>query len=119
MGLSWDDAFSLLRKIGDLPYGWDGNGSKGTDARVWKSADMLLNQIGEKYPAPFTCPIPGGTLQLEWTHGDRHLEIEFVDLDTVLILRHDMRTEKMKTDEIAAGRVDLILKHLDWLGAAA
>ncbi len=119
MGISWDDARDRLHDIASLPANWDGNDSPGTDELILESVDMFLCWVYPDGPAPFVCPIPGGTLQLEWTVGDRHLEIEYFDLDTVGVLRHDMQTGKMETEEIRACRIDVLLKHLDWLRAAA
>ena len=142
LGLAWGDAMAAWPAVCILPAwlpealrrldavallgkDWDDRGSRGTDPAVDKAALSFLVQIalravpGLPMPTPFVCPIPGGTLQIEWDLGVRHIEIEFLDEHRVAVLQEDASLcgETMWSAEFPATRVDLLGDIIDWLVA--
>ena len=113
----WCAALQSLKEVKRLPDNWNGEETPGTDPEIWETANKLLFKLLGKVPPPFICPIPGGTLQFEWTVGEKHLEIEFVDKDTVYVLTEDATGTKpvLKTHEIPLSEQGRIMGYLAWL----
>lgn len=90
-----------------------------TSRSIRESAMRCMAAIGQgpglaDLPVAFVCPIEGGGLQIEWDYGDRHLEIEWVDPDTVVALWNGGRIE-CKTAEFRSTDVERIVGLLKWL----
>jgi hypothetical protein len=67
----------------------------------------------DNLPAPYVCPISGGSFQLEWISADRHLEIEFLDGSRTAFLQEE-RGNIIDSDEVPLARMDKITKLLEW-----
>jgi len=115
---------SRLESVARLEDDWDGRGSNGTDQAVCLAAFRLVLQLAlvseEPLPVPFVCPIPGGTLQLEWDSDGKHVEIEFIDAHRLAVLMEDasVSDEAMRVDEFPVSSMDRIKDLLDWLVSA-
>jgi len=65
-----------MSSLADLPEGWDGRGSRAIQPlSIETMLRVLLVVDVESAPAPHMSPISGGALQIEWSYGDRGLEI--------------------------------------------
>jgi hypothetical protein len=74
------EGLRALEDLASLPPNWDGDGSPPIRTAALVAAAGILRDLARPgLPAPFVCPVPGGGVQLEWSIGDRHLEIEVVD----------------------------------------
>lgn len=113
----WCTAIQSLKDLKTLPENWNGEGSPGTDLKIWESADNLLFKLLGKVPPPFVYPIPGGSLQFEWTVGNKHLEIEFADKDNVYVFVVDEMGTKpiMESHKIPVNKHGRIMEYLAWL----
>lgn len=123
--LAWfGETLSRLHEIGQLGEDWDGCGSRGTDRAVLLAAEDLACRVApmvdKGLPAPFVCPIAGGTLQFEWTRGRRHIEVEFVDESQLAVLKEDTSDSgaTMESEEFPASRIDRVTELLGWLVAS-
>jgi len=111
----WCGAIESLKQLRKLPNNWGGEESPSINPEVAEAAGNLLFHLLGKVLPPFICPIPGGTLQFEWTVGNKHLEIEFQNANMVLLLTHNMLTNAMKTYEIPLKEYGQIMEYLKWL----
>ena len=75
-----------VRAVRDLPAGWDGYGSPSLTPSALRTAAYLVTQVEILESPPHVAPVPGGGIQLEWTLGDRELEIEVTPEGDVLYL---------------------------------
>ena len=83
-----DCAFPLLlwysvndeRDTIDLPKNWEASGSPKPTITAINGAIECIGNVAslgfETLSVPFVAPMADGGVQLEWDHGDRHLEIE-------------------------------------------
>jgi hypothetical protein len=72
-----------LRRIGELmrlPDDWDTYGSPRIQQPAAQKAVQVLSAAAalEHLPTPQIVPVSGGGLQIEWTSGNRELEIEIL-----------------------------------------
>lgn len=79
----WRDAFRRLDEFSHLPENWDSYGAKPISVISRKRAGELLHAwrhltqgFGQELPEPFVAPCGDGRVQIEWSVGERHLEIE-------------------------------------------
>ena len=120
MGSRWvAAALKRLEKVASLPDDWDGEGSPATDPEIVIAALDLIDRLVRHgltgVPAPFVCPIAGGGLQFEWTSPRRHLEIEFVDKQTLVFLRWDLQSgEEPEADELPVTAVQEVRELIEW-----
>ena len=86
---------------------------------AWVSAWCLVDALKDveelwSLPAPFVSPIEGGGLQIEWDLGQHHLEIEFVNAETLVVLwEHQFR--EVHTAEFPVTHVERVIGLLKWL----
>ena len=66
-----------IRRLTDLPDGWDSYGSRTIQPEaVAGAATLLLSASHSRMPAPFVAPVSGGGLQFEWNLEGCDLEVE-------------------------------------------
>lgn len=71
---------SKLRELLSLPQGWDSYGSPPpTAVAVERAIRVVLETTQQIFFLPRIVPVPGGGVQLEWSSGQRELEIEIDD----------------------------------------
>jgi len=123
-GVQWATrALLRLGEVGRLPDNWDERGSPRIDWGILEAARSLLSRlsgtVSGDFPCPDVCPIAGGTLQFEWTLGRKHVEIEFVDAERVVVLTEESTLDgpAIHTEELALRRVNRIRQVLDWLAS--
>ena len=107
-----------LREVSALPANWDGDGSPAPSPAIVSAADALLNHLLD-FDAPFVVPVSGGGLQLEWSVGGKHLELAFIDSETVIFLTETPPTpyswSVMHTGHYSTGDHVKTQELLDWL----
>jgi hypothetical protein len=77
----WEsEAVRAALALKDLPDDWEASGSPKPTITAINGAIACIGSVAglgfEALTAPFVAPMPDGGVQLEWDHGDRHLEIE-------------------------------------------
>jgi len=78
----WVDV--TLHRIADLAYlkdNWDSYGSPPPSGSAMHAAVSMLAKIGDIdrfLPAPHVMPVSGGGVAVEWSGGERELEVEFL-----------------------------------------
>jgi hypothetical protein len=88
-----------LQQISDLPANWDGEGARPTDHNLLTVAKAIVREIPvSEIAIPFVAPIAGGGFQLEWSDANKHLEIEFVDGNTIAYLKQEQGPEGVRID---------------------
>ena len=71
------DCLETVRRLGDMPDGWDAYGSPAITVRAIIAMNYLLSVLSsQRVLAPHIAPVSGGGLQLEWVYGNRSLELE-------------------------------------------
>jgi len=78
---SWEaEAYQRAIALKNLHDGWDYRGGKPPTPEVINRALTYIGWAAElRLPAlgaPFVAPLSEGGVQLEWDHGDRHVEVE-------------------------------------------
>jgi len=85
------EAIHEVIAFGKLPQDWDSHGSEAPAQGVRQTAiDLLLKVPGELFSAPRIVPVSGGGYHLEWTVGQRELEIS---------VEPDCRIETLRVDD--------------------
>ena len=77
----WEsEAVRAALALKDLPDNWEASGSPKPSVTAINEAIACIGNVAglgcEALKAPFIAPMSDGGVQLEWDHGDRHLEIE-------------------------------------------
>jgi hypothetical protein len=87
---SWQrTALKAIASLGQLPQGWDGNGSIAPTEKVrqWCSTFILLAEIGTLSEPEFG-PESGGAIQISWWSGyARELELHIYDNGQITYLK--------------------------------
>ena len=66
-----------VRRLTELPEGWDTYGSRGIQPEaVAAAAAVLMSAARSRMPAPVVGPVSGGGLQLEWNLANCAIEVE-------------------------------------------
>ena len=106
----------LLQRVIDMPENWDGEGSPRPDAGPIEATRLLLIRLQDSalgpVPVPFVCAIAGGGVQLEWTSSGKHLEMEFVDAETIVFLKQEGGL--VQSGEFPAHDAEATRRLLDW-----
>lgn len=108
---------SRLMGVAQLLDNWDHEGSPATNPALIAAAWELVTRLDpDDLPVPFVCPVPGGGFQFEWTGANKHLEIEFVDKDTILYLTEErlQQGERMDSGEYTFSDTDKTRRLLNW-----
>jgi len=117
------ETLTRVNRVAELPPDWDSEGSPPTDPKQVRAALQLLDRLCELTsddpPAPYVCPVSGGGLQFEWSVGNRSLELEFSQENTVLFLTEEQspsgETEAMASGEYRITRTEKSLRLVEWL----
>ncbi|MCK4625224.1 MAG: hypothetical protein KAV00_07935 [Phycisphaerae bacterium] len=117
-------AIPRLQKVAGLAHNWDNQGSPRTDPEIVAAAAYLLKRLQDEplgdIPVPFVCPIAGGGFQFEWSLGQKHLELELTDKDTIVFLKEEEgpQGERMDSGQYPLNDTERTLQLLDWFTAA-
>jgi hypothetical protein len=90
----WEaEAFRATLALKDLPDTWEASASpRPTIVAINGALECIGNVAGlgfEALTAPFVAPMADGGVQLEWDHGDCHLEIEVQPDGTIAYVLRD------------------------------
>jgi len=123
-GNEWiEKVLRLLHRVAELPYNWDGEGSPRPDPGIVSAVKGLLDRLQDSrlgaIPVAFVCPVGGGGIQLEWSSSGKHLEIEFMDVSTIVFLKEELtpQGESMASGEYPLANVESTRQLLDWFAA--
>lgn len=84
----FEKAIVDLDELSTLPTDWDSYGSPKISNELINVAKMFLRQLEYDFiDAPHVVPISGGGVQFEWQIGERELELEFMDAETIGCLK--------------------------------
>ena len=114
-------SLAYLRELSVLPGNWDGEGSPSPSAPLVAATGKLLVSIHSRIPAdlgaPFICPTAAGGIQMEWTMGRRHFELEFLDADTLVYGTVDEQDgrEAVHAGELPAQDVEAVCRRVSWV----
>lgn len=109
-----------VRKLSELPRGWDGYGGAAPLPSIIEAAEGLFerlrNLIPTDLPAPFVCPVSGGGLQIEMTSDTKHLEIMFDSASDIIFLKEEDVGGEELTDagELSARDLPSIRRLFSW-----
>ena len=86
-----------------LELNWDGQGSSAPGRYVRQAAIELLRSVPGFFSAPRIVPVSGGGFHMEWTMGDRELEISVEPncLIEALRVENGMPIDTESSDELA------------------
>lgn len=110
-----------VRKLSELPRGWDGYGGAAPLPSIIEAAEGLFERLRNVIPAdlpdPFVCPLSGGGLQIEMTSDTKHLEIMFDSASDIIFLKEeDVGGEELtEAGQLSARDLPSIRKLLSWL----
>ena len=82
------EAYHTVCSFQQLAPNWDGQGGPAPDRLVRQLAIDLLREVpSDMLPPPRIVPVSGGAIQIEWSVGNRDLEISVEPDQTVQVLR--------------------------------
>ena len=84
----FEKAYDDLIRLANLPFDWDSYGSPKIPNELIKTAEIFLDSLEyEDITQLLIVPVSGGGIQFEWQIGDRELELEFIDSNTIAYLK--------------------------------
>jgi hypothetical protein len=96
-------ALDRLRRLVDLPTGWDGHDGKPTTAASAIHALEILGRIMRPgLPLPSIMPLSNGGVQLEWHRKGWDVEMEIVGGRPIAVFTHNLATGVDEDLEIGA-----------------
>jgi len=106
-----------MSSLADLPEGWDGCGSRAIQPLSIETMLRVLRVIdSEAGPAPHMSPISGGALQIEWSHGDRDLEIATrSDGSLQYVKTQDGAEDEMEDGSLSSSDEEKLRHLMRWL----
>lgn len=111
----FEKAIVDLDELSTLPTDWDSYGSPKVSNELINVAKMFLSQLKYDFiDAPHVVPISGGGVQFEWQIGERELELEFMDAETIgcLKVRND---EPIEESQFNRNNLQAAQKAIQWL----
>lgn len=111
------DSVRDVARLSRLPAGWDSDESPAVTSEAKDQAvRLLMNVAHQPLPQPHLGAVPGGGLQMEWTAGDKCLELEVLPNGGVQFLQmHDEKT--MIEGVLQPQDADLVRNHVKWVTA--
>jgi hypothetical protein len=107
-----------LNKLGELRRDWNGYGAPPIDPEIIAKASEFINNFGAEFQgAPQVVPMTKGRLQFEWHRGNRSLEIEFEDSQTLHYLKWDSDQGLEDEDVISVVDTHTITDLLLWFSS--
>lgn len=102
--MPYDQVWSVLDRIRDLPQNWDGYGAIAADRALVHGARELLGQFAKaSVPPPSLAPTPGGGVQAYWECGPRYFEIDVVGPNLAEYFYRDLSQRRETSGEIMTG----------------
>lgn len=111
------DSVHDVARLSRLPRGWDSDDSPAVTSEASGQAIRLLMKVAHQpLPRPHVGAVPGGGLQMEWTSGDRCLELEVLPDGGVQFLQ--VRDEKTMVEGVLQPQdAGLVRNHVNWVTA--
>jgi hypothetical protein len=108
-----------LDRLRHLDAGWDGYRAIQIAPRIIDAARTFVFAIPENIaPRPSVVPLINGTLQLEWVEGEKSLEFEFEDENTVHFLQWDPANNTAEEDSFDVGDLAKAESLIRWFTSA-
>ncbi len=96
----FDIALQKLIDLEDLEDNWDSEGATPIDIDCIRTAIKLLAQITQNNtPEPYIFPTLQGGVQIEWSTKKVELEIEVINISTILVLFDKPNGEELEWEE--------------------
>ena len=106
---------SRLDALERLEANWDGEGAPIIDRTILLSVRDFVRQLPPHIACrPMVVPLSTGSLQLEWHHGSRVLELEFERPDAVHYLKWNSTTHTNDENLVALSRRDELVDLIRW-----
>lgn len=89
--------------------GWDGDQAPRPDRLMVASACGFVGYLGQHFaglPAPYISMSPNSTIFLTWSQGDRTLDVEFKNSDTVKYYFKDRATKERQPGTLRHNKFD-------------
>jgi hypothetical protein len=109
---------SALDSLRALAPNWDGYGAPMIDPVVIDAAKAFVAGLPENLVSPpCVVPMANGTLQLEWHHGPKSLELEFESALSIRYLRWHPEQGIEEEDSFLVNKVEFAVDLMRWFGA--
>ena len=110
--------FVQLDALSKLPAGWNGYGAEPIDPAIIAAAarflaDLPLDAVGP----PRVVPMTRGRIQLEWHRGERSLELEFEDAESLHFLKWDPEAGIEEEDVVPIREAGRVRELLAWFAS--
>jgi hypothetical protein len=108
---AWDE----LDKLSKLPVGWDSYSSPKISDNIIMAGKHFLARLQDKAISSLhVVPISGGSIQFEWQVGNRELELEFMDPNTISYLKV-LNDEPIEEDQFRFNDFNTSRRIMRWL----
>ena len=105
-------------QLANLRYDWDSYGSPPISSVGLTASTRLIAMINpEDLPVPQVFPVPSGGIQLEWTVGQRELEIEILPDGMIEYLKVE-HGQPIEEAQVRLGAYAQVSSILSWLMSA-
>lgn len=97
----WDKFLEKLRKLAELPQGWDSYGSDPiSPSCIQKVIETLPKFVVEETPMPSAVPCSDGAVQIEWHTRGMEVEIEFTADGRIVAFVKNLKTDEEWSDYV-------------------
>ena len=104
-----------IEDLNRLEPNWDGYGTPRIDPAVTLAAKSFVASLPENLAyRPRVVPMSNGTLQLEWHHADKSLELEFETPTTIHYLQWHPSAQIEEEGIIQASDTDTAIELIQW-----
>ena len=104
-----------LDRISQLPAGWDGYRAPIIDAGIVAAARKFVAALPENLASrPLVVPMSGGNLQFEWHEGEKILELEFENAQTIRYAQWHPQAQVEEEDSFAVTDTDKAVNLIQW-----
>jgi hypothetical protein len=104
-----------LQKLALLKPNWDGYGAPIIDPKIIAAARTFIARLPESLEyRPRVVPMSTGTLQFEWHHGQKVLELEFETQDTIHFLQWHPERGTQEEDTFCATDLERAVELIQW-----
>jgi hypothetical protein len=113
-----EEVQSALDSLRALAPNWDGYGAPPIDPAVIDAAKMFVANLPDKQsPRPRVVPMSNGTLQLEWHHGSKSLELEFESASSIRYLQWHPEQQIEEEDSFSNADIEKAMRLIRWFRA--
>jgi hypothetical protein len=104
-----------LDRLAALSANWDREDAPQIDRRIIDAAKVFVRSLPENLAyRPNVVPMSPGNLQLEWHHGQKVLELEFENPQTIRFLQYDPNAGIEEEDSFGVDEVEKAVDLIQW-----